>query len=142
LIQLGSAGGSQILHMAQPFASHISAWVRGSTLGLSVLSALRLRDRDRELTLVDGSQKLLAFLSLQGRTVKRAEVAGTLWPNAPEQQANASLRSALWRLQRVAPDVLEARPTELELSPDVSIDLDRAREVAYRIVEPHGAFRW
>jgi two-component SAPR family response regulator len=45
------------------------------------------------------SQRLLAFLALHGRMVKRAAVAGTLWPDASERHAYSNLRSALARLQ-------------------------------------------
>src|SRR4051812_30858265 len=47
-------------------------------------------------------QRLVAHICLhQGRP--RALVAGTLWPDVPEEHAHGSLRSALWRLQRIAP---------------------------------------
>ena len=61
---------------------------------------------DIRLTLLDGfsliwgtsalgvpraSQRLLAFLALQGRVVKRAAVAGVLWPDASEAHAYSNL---------------------------------------------------
>jgi non-specific serine/threonine protein kinase len=45
---------------------------------------------------------LLALLTLRhGRDVERSWLAGTLWPDSPEQQAYASLRQALADLRRV-----------------------------------------
>src|SRR4051812_44713565 len=44
-----------------------------------------------------GLQRLVAYLCLSGRPTRTA-VAGRLWPDVPEEQAHASLRSTLWRL--------------------------------------------
>ena len=49
-----------------------------------------------------GVQRLVACLSLCGRPARTA-IAGQLWPEVPEENAHRSLRSALWRLHKVAP---------------------------------------
>jgi DNA-binding SARP family transcriptional activator len=51
-------------------------------------------------------------------------VAGTLWLDATEERAGASLRSALWRLPQ--PDgaaVVEATTTHLRLARDLAVDV-------------------
>jgi DNA-binding SARP family transcriptional activator len=47
-------------------------------------------------------QRLVARLSLS-RCPDRTAIAGQLWPDVPEGHAHGSLRSALWRLQKVVP---------------------------------------
>src|ERR1051326_1731847 len=44
---------------------------------------------------------LLALLALQeGRTLERAWLAGTLWPDSTEEQAAFNLRQNLWNLRQ------------------------------------------
>ena len=58
--------------------------------------------------LPQGVRRLVAYLALSGRPV-RAAVAGHLWPDVCEERALGSLRSALWRLHKVAPGLVETR---------------------------------
>lgn len=78
---------------------------------------------------VGGSgQRLLAFLGLHRRPLRRARVAAELWPDATGAQASANLRTALRRLPR--PDgvaLVAADPTRLGLKPDADVDFRRAR---------------
>ena len=72
-------------------------------------------------------QRLVAHLCLAPRTT-RAATAGHLWPGVPEDHAHGSLRSALWRLNRVAPGLVESSGSVLQVSPDVRVDvLDLSR---------------
>ncbi|OMQ14104.1 SARP family transcriptional regulator, partial [Modestobacter sp. VKM Ac-2676] len=52
-----------------------------------------------------GVQRVVARLGLAGRLARTA-VAGQLWPDVPEEHALGSLRSALWRLHKVAPGLV------------------------------------
>ena len=54
------------------------------------------------------SQRLLAFLALQGRMVKRVRVAGALWPDTSERHAYSNLRATLARLRGTARKALAA----------------------------------
>jgi DNA-binding SARP family transcriptional activator len=76
------------------------------------------------------AQRVLAFLALQGRPVQRLYVAGALWLDASETKANASLRTALWRLGRVAYRLVDASATHLALAEGVEVDLTEATTVA------------
>jgi SARP family transcriptional regulator, regulator of embCAB operon len=80
------------------------------------------------------SQRLLAFLALHGRMVKRAAVAGSLWPDASESHAN--LRSALARLQGTARKALATSKLELGLAEGVTVDIRRAQALARRLLDP------
>jgi DNA-binding SARP family transcriptional activator len=73
------------------------------------------------------SQRLVAFLALHGRMVKRAAVAGTLWPDASESHAYANLRSALARLHGTAHKALATSKFELGLAEGVTVDIRRAQ---------------
>jgi DNA-binding SARP family transcriptional activator len=83
-----------------------------------------------------GSQQLLAFLALRDRTVARAAIAGTLWPEASEDHAHASLRSALSRLSGIKRTVVRVTSQELSLADGVSVDIRDARLLAHRILNP------
>jgi DNA-binding SARP family transcriptional activator len=62
-------------------------------------------------------------------------VAGALWTDFSEERANASLRSALWRLQRAAQAAVHPSPTHLALAPAVLLDVEEIAGVAQRCVE-------
>jgi SARP family transcriptional regulator, regulator of embCAB operon len=82
------------------------------------------------------SQRLLAFLALHGRTVRRAAVAGTLWPDASEVHAYANLRSALARLQGTARKALATSKLDLGLAEGVAVDIRHAQTLARRLLDP------
>jgi DNA-binding SARP family transcriptional activator len=81
-----------------------------------------------------GSQRLLAFLALRDRSVTRTAIAGTLWPEASEEHAQASLRSALSRLTEVERTIVRVTPHEVALADDVRVDIRDARLLAHRLV--------
>jgi DNA-binding SARP family transcriptional activator len=82
------------------------------------------------------SQRLLAFLALHGGMVKRAAVAGTLWPDASESHAYSNLRSALARLQGTARRALATSKLELGLAEGVTVDVRHAQVLAWRLLDP------
>jgi SARP family transcriptional regulator, regulator of embCAB operon len=88
------------------------------------------------LSVPRASQRLVAFLALHGGMVRRAAIAGTLWPDASEDHAYVNLRQALARLQRTARTVLAASKLELGLAEGVTVDIHRARTLARRLLDP------
>jgi DNA-binding SARP family transcriptional activator len=80
-------------------------------------------------------QRLLAFLALQGRPLTRSFVAGSLWIDSTDNRASASLRSALWRLNRDGRFV-DANGEQLALLPAVQVDVADAVAQAYRLLDP------
>src|SRR3954451_15272624 len=82
-----------------------------------------------------GVQRLVAYLGLSYRPA-RAAVAGLLWPDVPESQAHGSLRSALWRLHKVAPGVVDVSCGALALSPAVRVDVRELDAWAHRTLGP------
>ncbi len=107
---------------------------------VTLLSGFALYSDDRERRTVVGVlppavQRLVAHLCLSGRPT-RAAVAGRLWPDVPEQQAQGSLRSALWRLQKVSPGLLDVSGGALALAADVRVDVRELGEWAERMSAP------
>jgi DNA-binding SARP family transcriptional activator len=90
-------------------------------------------------TAVDGlprcAQRLIAHLCLCGRP-SRAAVAGELWPDVPEYHAQGSLRSALWRVQKAVPGLVDASGGALGLARGVRVDVREFRDWARRAMDP------
>jgi SARP family transcriptional regulator, regulator of embCAB operon len=112
---------------------------RRAHLRICLLDGFRLEIDGSSVILSEGSQRLLAFLALKGRVIRRSVVAGTLWPLATEERASASLRSALARLDDKARDAVVATGREVGLSDRVTVDLWDARSLAERLLAPGGS---
>ena len=82
-----------------------------------------------------GAQRLVAHLCLSGRP-PRAAIAGHLWPDVPEDHANGSLRSALWRLHKAAPGLVEVTGSSLALADGVRVDVRDLTDWARRVQDP------
>jgi DNA-binding SARP family transcriptional activator len=90
---------------------------------LSLIHDFALWCGDELVRMSPCSQRLVGFVALHDRPVRRAKVSGTLWLDSSEDRASASLRSALWRIP--APGgvhVLAASPTHLWLNPRIEVD--------------------
>src|SRR4029453_7840621 len=88
------------------------------------------------LSVPRASQRLVAFLALHRGMVRRAAVAGTLWPDASEYHAYVNLRQTLARLQCTARKALAASKLELGLAEGVTVDILHARTLARRLLDP------
>ena len=84
---------------------------------LLLLGGFELRWAGGPVRVQRSGQRLLALLALQRRPLERLYVAGTLWLDASEERAGASLRSALWRLpQPGGSPVVQTSVTHLRLA--------------------------
>jgi DNA-binding SARP family transcriptional activator len=112
----------------------------GAGVAVSLLGRFELRLRGHNVpALVPEAQHLLALLALRNRLVSRSVVAGTLWPDASEMHAYASLRSALGRLTAVAREAIVVTGADLGLGPAVAVDLRDARSLARRLLDVDAA---
>jgi DNA-binding SARP family transcriptional activator len=102
---------------------------------LSLLNAFELRCGGQPVSLPMTAQRLLAFIALHEHSLLRGYVAGTLWIDASEERAGASLRSSLWRLKLPGHRLVEATSTHLRLAPHVDVDLRRASGLAHRLLD-------
>jgi SARP family transcriptional regulator, regulator of embCAB operon len=82
-----------------------------------------------------GSERLIAFLALHRHGVRRAQAAGTLWPEVCERRAHACLRSALARLG-ASSGAVSAGIADVALASSVSVDLYELESIASDLV--HG----
>jgi DNA-binding SARP family transcriptional activator len=103
---------------------------------LALLGRFELIHRGAIVPLAPASQRLLAYVALMGRRVRRDGVAGALWSGESEHRAHTNLRSAIARVGGRAPGVLFAAGGELALADTVSIDLERARRLALDMISP------
>ena len=88
------------------------------------MGALELESEGVSVALPASARRLVAFMGLRRGPLARVHVAGALWLDSTEERAAACLRSALWRLHRVAGDVIWSNGRELGLAEGVEVDLD------------------
>jgi len=98
--------------------------VRSGGFELTMLGEFRLRVRGRDAELPAAAQRLIVLLALRGRT-SRTRAAGTLWPETTEHRALASLRTAIWRVNQVAPTLVSCPGGSVDLDDDVAVDTRR-----------------
>lgn len=90
---------------------------------LRLVGEFELRGGDSAVRVCPSAQRLLAFLALAGRPVRRTVVAGALALEADESRAAARLRSMLWRVPRPGGLALvDAGPQRVCLAPAVRVD--------------------
>jgi len=101
---------------------------------LCLLEAFDLLSNGSSLAVPPCSQRLLAFLALRSRPVRREQAAGTLWPDTDRERSDGSLRSALWRLRKAGGDMIESTGRFLTLRTDLNVDLWNAKVLVERLV--------
>jgi DNA-binding SARP family transcriptional activator len=106
--------------------------VEVTPIELGLLDGLELTADGRSVDLPLSAQRLLAFVALAARPLRRTYVAGALWSDTTEDRAAASLRSTLWRLRTQVPDVIDAGTSRLRLAPGVRVDF---QEIARRLTD-------
>jgi DNA-binding SARP family transcriptional activator len=103
-------------------------------VSLRLLNAFALECDGAFLQLPTSAQRVLAFVALHNHPLRRPYVAGSLWIDSPEDRAYANLRSALWRLRRCDPRLVEAEGCDLSLGRDVDVDLRELERLARSVV--------
>jgi DNA-binding SARP family transcriptional activator len=101
---------------------------------INLLKGFDLRRDHERVALPLSAQRVLAFVALHDQPLQRVYVAGSLWMDSSEARANASLRTALWRLQRPGCAVVEVTGTHVALAGDVEVDLNASARRAQRIL--------
>ena len=104
----------------------------GSSSGCSVTSRSAMVKGTIALSM--GPQRLLAFLAIHG-PAPRSVIMGTLWPEVSEPHARGSLRTAMWRLHRGAPCLLQPAGDRLGLHPGMLVDIRTVTESAQVILQ-------
>lgn len=102
---------------------------------VGLLRSFELRHRSKLVPVPPAAQRLVALLAIQRCALRRVFIAGTLWTDYSENAANASLRTALWRLRQLPCALVDATPTHLSLAACVEVDLHRAAAIAHRFAD-------
>lgn len=89
---------------------------------LVMLDEFRLEYGDVVVRAPRSVQRLVAYLGLFPPR-PRVLVSGTLWPDVSEQRAAGSLRSTVWRLQKLCPRMLTSHREDIALAPHVQVDV-------------------
>jgi DNA-binding SARP family transcriptional activator len=109
---------------------------------LQLLGGFALERGGVRLEVPVGVQHLIAFVALTGPT-HRCLVAGTLWRDVPEAQALASLRTGIWRMNRLVPDLVEVDGDRLSLTTSMTVDSRQQESFATRLLgHPSGDEPW
>lgn len=106
---------------------------RDRPIHLHLIGAFTLHVDSTRVHLGRREERLLAFLAMHG-PCHRPYVAGMLWPNSDDARAASSLRAAVLKVRRAAPNLLDVDGSTLTLRPGVVVDLVEVVDCAERIV--------
>lgn len=116
---------------------HDRAWeLAREGVRLQLLEGFALESLGAPVDVPVGMQRLLAFLALRG-PAHRCVVAGTLWPEVPEAQALASLRTGMWRMNRMVPGVVRVEGSLLAMTATMTVDSREQEGFATRLLRDH-----
>jgi DNA-binding SARP family transcriptional activator len=103
---------------------------------LRLLEGFALQQDHASVELPRGTQRLIALLALRGPS-HRCVVAGTLWPEVPESQALASLRTGIWRVNRKLPGCIVCDGPGVATSQSMSVDSLEQERVSLELLREH-----
>src|SRR4051794_6911368 len=81
------------------------------------------------------SQRLVALLAVERKQLRRAYIAGTLWPEVGMDRACASLRSALWMIPTQLSRFILVDGQSIQLAPYLPVDYHTAEATARRLMD-------
>ena len=102
---------------------------------LELLNGFSLFATHGRIALPRAAQRLIAFLALQARPVRREFVAGRLWAETTETRAHGALRTTLWRMTRACEGVVWVSGPHLALAAGVDVDLHAATRCARAVIQ-------
>jgi DNA-binding SARP family transcriptional activator len=89
---------------------------------------------ERSVSFVPAVQRLLAFVALSSRPLRRTYVAGSLWSEKTDERAAANLRSMLWRLRASGLELIDATATHVSLTAELCVDVREAERDALAVL--------
>jgi DNA-binding SARP family transcriptional activator len=105
---------------------------------LDLMGGFRLCVAGDEVAVPTAAQRVIAFVALQNRPVRRSRLAGSIWLDKPDERAGGNLRSALWRLRKQGADVMDLDDGVARLRDDVEVDVHEATAWAWRVIDGRG----
>ncbi len=100
---------------------------------MALLGGFALTVDGRDVVVPAAIERAIAYLALRGRC-GRSRLAGTLWPEHSEERALGNLRTAMWRVNQVAPGVVVAEHDSLALASDVEVDVALLVTAAHEVL--------
>jgi len=97
-----------------------------SGVRLRLLEGFELSIDGASIRTTPSLRKVIAYLAIKNRPVRRCSLAGVLWPETTESRARANLRSTLCRIAPPCAAVLDLRGDMVALQPQVSVDVHEA----------------
>ena len=111
-------------------------------LRLHLLGGFALEIGGRLTTLPFQAQRVLAPVAVHdGPPIARTVLAEQLWPEVGGARAQASLRTALWRLRQTDPRLVTARQDLLQVGRAVEVDVRLMLAQAARLLSPTAELR-
>ncbi|MFC5927664.1 AfsR/SARP family transcriptional regulator [Micromonospora vulcania] len=101
-------------------------------VSLHLLGGFRLLHGPAPVVVPRGLQRVIALIGLRPDAT-RSQLAGLLWPDAPEERALSSLRTALWRLRQDPCCPMTVAGDTVRLGPGVGLDVDDLVGTAARV---------
>jgi DNA-binding SARP family transcriptional activator len=104
---------------------------------VSLLGGFSVRVGGRSLALPMHSRRVLAYLCLDKASeydCDRGILAERLWPDSPVDHSRASLRTALWRIRRASPCLVDSEHDRVMLADGVGVDVHLYRSHAERLL--------
>jgi DNA-binding SARP family transcriptional activator len=99
-----------------------------------VLNGFRLYQGSELAHLSVNGQRVVGFLAVHDKPLRRLYVASCLWLDASESKAAGNLRSTLWRLRADGLPVVETDRSTIRLARGITTDLRDALQTAERIL--------
>lgn len=106
----------------------------GEQSRLTLMGGWRLSGDSCSVSLPPACQRILALLALRG-CVPRIVATNMLWPDAEQQQALGSLRTALWRIGSRSRRLVVSARADIALHPAVTVDIHDMILAAERILD-------
>ncbi|MFE7836512.1 BTAD domain-containing putative transcriptional regulator [Streptomyces sp. NPDC057474] len=106
-----------------------------SEVAVRLLDGFAVQRGDRAVALPPSGQRLVAYLALR-TGANRSAAAAALWPEAPEGKSQASLRTAVWRVNRAVPGLVVAQGMRVGLAQDTVVDNREFTDRIRRMLRP------
>jgi DNA-binding SARP family transcriptional activator len=102
---------------------------------LTLMRGFELTCDGHRVVLPHSAQRVIAFLAVTDRPVRRCHAAATLWLESSEERSAGSLRTALWRLRRPDLRLVDLQGDALSLSGDIRVDLRALWDTGRRLLQ-------
>lgn len=99
-----------------------------SPTSVTLMGGFRLLNGDEPARLPLQAQRAVALIALSRSPATRHDIAERLWPFMEPARAQSNLRTAFWRVRKVAPHSLESDRDQVRLATSVRVDYHRLFE--------------